>query len=170
MMAISCVLMANLPTYAQIGIAAAWIVTICRIVQGISSMGEVVGAEIYLTETISRPALFPVIASMEVLVSLGGLAALGVAFLVTSCGMNWRLAFWMGAVIAIVSAFARTRLRETPDFLDMKRKWLKKEVHQMNIDADPIGGEAFNATWKERINKKTLISYFLNFQGMNPTA
>jgi len=160
MMAISCVVMANLPTYAQIGIAAAWTVTICRIFQGISSMGEVVGAEIYLTETISRPALFPVIASMEVLVSLGGLAALGVAFLVTSYGMNWRLAFWMGAVIAIVGAFARTRLRETPEFLEAKRKWLKKEIHHMNIEADPIGGKAFNATWKERINTKTLISYF----------
>ena len=30
----------------------------------------------------------------------------------------------------------------------------------MNVDADPIGGEAFNAVWKERINKKTLTSYF----------
>ncbi|WP_375330931.1 MFS transporter [Candidatus Tisiphia endosymbiont of Oplodontha viridula] len=40
MMAVSCLVMANLPTYTQIGVAAAWIVTICRIVQGISSMGE----------------------------------------------------------------------------------------------------------------------------------
>lgn len=30
-MSISCIIMANLPTYAQIGIAASWIVTICRI-------------------------------------------------------------------------------------------------------------------------------------------
>ena len=33
-MSLSCVFMANLPTYAQIGIVASWIVTICRIVQG----------------------------------------------------------------------------------------------------------------------------------------
>ena len=49
MMAVSCLVMANLPTYAQIGITAAWIMIFCRIAQSISSMGEIIGAEIYLT-------------------------------------------------------------------------------------------------------------------------
>ena len=40
MMAISCIIMANLPTYSQIGIAASWFITICRVIQGISSVGE----------------------------------------------------------------------------------------------------------------------------------
>ena len=31
MMSVSCVVMANLPTYAQIGLSAAWLVTCCRI-------------------------------------------------------------------------------------------------------------------------------------------
>lgn len=44
MMAVSCFVMANLPTYAQIGVAATWIIIICRIVQGMTSMGEIVGA------------------------------------------------------------------------------------------------------------------------------
>src|SRR5476649_1881276 len=52
MMSCSCLLMANLPTYAQIGISAAWIVTLCRIIQGMSSMGEIIGAQIYVTEMI----------------------------------------------------------------------------------------------------------------------
>ncbi|WP_341750778.1 MFS transporter [Candidatus Tisiphia endosymbiont of Sialis lutaria] len=38
MMAASCLVMANIPTYAQIGVTATWIVTICRAAQGISSM------------------------------------------------------------------------------------------------------------------------------------
>jgi MFS transporter, MHS family, proline/betaine transporter len=38
MMAVCSATMAMLPTYAQIGITAAWLVTICRIVQGLSSM------------------------------------------------------------------------------------------------------------------------------------
>ncbi len=46
-MALSCLTMANLPTYAQIGITASWLVTICRIMQGISSVGEAVGAKLY---------------------------------------------------------------------------------------------------------------------------
>ncbi|BFD45524.1 MAG: hypothetical protein DMENIID0002_01700 [Rickettsia endosymbiont of Sergentomyia squamirostris] len=40
MMALSCFVMANLPTYAQIGVTASYVVTICRIMQGISSMGR----------------------------------------------------------------------------------------------------------------------------------
>jgi hypothetical protein len=36
MMAISCLIIANLPTYAEIGITAAVIVSICRIMQGIA--------------------------------------------------------------------------------------------------------------------------------------
>ena len=54
-MAISCAIMANLPTYAQIGIAASWAITICRIIQGLTSMGEIIGAEIYLTEFVKPP-------------------------------------------------------------------------------------------------------------------
>ena len=54
LMAFSCFTMAILPTYAQIGITAAWIVTICRIIQGMSSMGEFIGAQLYLTE-ITKP-------------------------------------------------------------------------------------------------------------------
>ena len=46
LMAFSCFVMAVLPTYAQIGIAASWLVTICRIVQGMSSMGEFIGAQL----------------------------------------------------------------------------------------------------------------------------
>ena len=49
LMSISCVIMANLPTYEQIGISAAWLVTLCRMLQGASSMGEVIGAELYLS-------------------------------------------------------------------------------------------------------------------------
>jgi MHS family proline/betaine transporter-like MFS transporter len=53
MMGVSCIVMATLPTYAEIGIKAAWIVTICRIIQGMASMGEAISAELYLTEAIN---------------------------------------------------------------------------------------------------------------------
>jgi MFS family permease len=160
MMAISCLVMANLPTYAQIGITASWVVTICRILQGMSSMGEVVGAQIYLTESIQRPSLFPAVLSVNVADEVGTLAALGAAFLVLSFNMNWRLVFWAGAAIAIVGVFARTRLRETPVFLEMKRKELRKGIEDLNLEFDPIRGAEVNATWKERLNYKTLMSYF----------
>jgi MHS family proline/betaine transporter-like MFS transporter len=54
-MAISCLIMANVGTYAQIGITASWVITICRALQGMSSIGETIGAELYVLETIRRP-------------------------------------------------------------------------------------------------------------------
>ena len=58
LMSLSCTLMANLPTYEQIGITASWLVTGCRIIQGMSSMGEVIGAQIYVSEFVRPPAQY----------------------------------------------------------------------------------------------------------------
>lgn len=122
LMSLSSVIMASLPTYAQIGIAASWIMTICRMVQGVASLGEIVGAEVYLTETIEKPARYPIVALIAVSSVAGTVMALVVASAFTSFGMDWRIAFWIGACIAAVGSIARTRLRETPEFADMKRR------------------------------------------------
>lgn len=122
LMSISCVVIANLPTYAQIGVAASWGVTICRIVQGITSMGELTGAQIYLTETIKPPMQYPMVALTSLASALGGMVALGVGTIVMGAGFDWRLAFWVGSIIAIVGTVARSRLRETPEFIDMKKR------------------------------------------------
>jgi len=164
MMAFSCIVMANLPTYAQIGITAAWIMIFCRIAQGISSMGEIVGAQIYLTETIRPPARYPVTALLGISADLGGLFALGTAFFVISFGMNWRYAFWVGALIAAVGAFARVRLRETPEFLEMTRKWMREQTHKTNLEGDALTGTnegaLLTANGKEPKRGKPLLSYF----------
>ena len=47
-MAITCTTIAVLPTYAQIGITASWIITICRMVQGMAASAESRGAEFIL--------------------------------------------------------------------------------------------------------------------------
>jgi MFS family permease len=118
MMSVSCLVMANFPTYEQIGISAAWIVTICRIVQGMSCMGEGTGAELYLTETTEPPLRYPVVASVVISASVGTTAALAVASFVTSFGLNWPLAFWTCALVALIGTVARTTLGETPYFAD----------------------------------------------------
>ena len=79
LMSISCIVMANLPTYAQIGITATWLVTLCRIAQGMSSMGEIIGAEIYLAESIGRPYAYPAVASLGIASALGAMVAVGMA-------------------------------------------------------------------------------------------
>jgi MFS family permease len=163
MMSVSCIVMANLPTYAQIGISAAWIVTICRIVQSMSAMGEVVGAEIYLTETIPAPLRYPIVASLDPVTALGGTVALGIAYLVTTLEYNWRIAFWIGGGIAVVGTIARTRLRETPDFVDMKRRMYRAIQNSTNGNTTLTPTQLLknhNPALLERVNKKTAICLF----------
>ncbi|WP_375331591.1 MFS transporter [Candidatus Tisiphia endosymbiont of Temnostethus pusillus] len=157
MMSASCLVIANLPTYAQIGSVAAWILTICRIVQGISSMGEITGAQLYITETINPPAQYVGVGLMWAFSSLGEIGALGVASLVTSYGFNWRIAFWLGAVIALIGSVARTKLRETPEFVDAKRQ-LKTVFAKTNTDTSTLEK---NPIWTEKVNKKTVLAFFL---------
>ncbi len=167
MMSMSCVVMANLPTYDQIGIAAAWIVTICRMTQGLSSMGELMGAEIYLTEITKPPARYPAVALIGCITRFGTMVALGVASLVTSYGLNWRLAFWIGAGIAMIGTVARTRLRETPDFVDMKKR-IQIAIEKSSADGLAKAAELLKTTnpiWKEKVNKKTAWAFFLIYCG-----
>ncbi|MDF3033292.1 MAG: transporter [Alphaproteobacteria bacterium] len=169
LMSLSCIVMANLPTYAQIGITATWLVTLCRMAQGMSSMGEIIGAEIYIAETVGRPASYPAVASLGVASALGAMVAVGVAALVTSFGINWRLAFWIGASVAIVGAMARTRLRETPEFIKIEKERLKRRVTEENRQENQKAGARHQETWKEPIAHKTLLAYFLIFCG-NPLS
>lgn len=122
MMAASCIIMANLPTYSQIGITASWVITICRVVQGLSSMGESIGAELYLTEITKPPIQYPVVSLIPVSIAIGSLCAIALASIVTLHGLNWRIAFWVGACIAIIGTLARMFLRETPEFVDAKKR------------------------------------------------
>ena len=163
MMAVSCLIMANLPTYSQIGISAAWIVTICRILQGLSSMGERIGAEIYLTEITKPPASYPIVALVPISASLGVVFALVIATLVTTQGFNWRIAFWVGACVALIGSTARTRLRETPEFVDMKKR-IQIAIEDSSRDGLEKAAsllKSTNSLWKEKINRKTSISFLV---------
>ncbi|QQV75454.1 hypothetical protein H6P87_01011 [Rickettsia tillamookensis] len=155
LMAGSCLVMSALPTYAEYGAFAAVIVTICRAVQGISSLGEIVGAELYITETNQPPIQYPMVALCEVFGNIGGVAALGVAALATSHGFNWRLAFLFGAVIAMVGAVARTRLRETPEFTDATKR-LTNKLENVGIKKNDINISILN---EDKLNIKTILAY-----------
>ncbi|WP_375318705.1 MFS transporter [Candidatus Tisiphia endosymbiont of Oplodontha viridula] len=157
LMATSCFIMANLPTYAQIGSMAAWIATTCRIVQGISAIGEVTGAELYLTETINPPIQYASVGLMWGACALGGLGALGITTLFTSHGFNWRLAFWIGTTITLFGFVARTKLREVLEFADAKYR-IKRVFERINTDTAILKD---NPLWQAKVNKKTLISFFL---------
>ncbi len=135
MMSISCITIATLPTYAQIGITAAWIITGCRIAQGLASMGEIIGAEIYLCEITKPPVRYPVVALTSFSAGLGTSFALAIASLFTMSGLNWRIAFWIGSVIAVIGSLARVRLRESSDFLEVKKRiqFIRRHRHKKKL-------------------------------------
>ena len=153
MMSVCCAIMANLPTYAQIGITATWVVTLCRVFQGLSSMGEIIGAQVYITEITKPPAQYPAVAFIAVASSFGAVCALAVASLVTHCDFNWRIAFWIGAGIAVVGSIARTRLRETPEFLKAKGHRKKYQHSSNNLKDEP------------KITPKTFIAFISIYCG-----
>lgn len=162
MMSFSCLLMAHLPPYSQIGITASWLVTICRMVQGMSSLGERVGAEIYLTEMIKPPLQYPLVSLLTVSAVIGSMVALVLASVATTSGLNWRMGFLFGAVIAFVGTIARKRLRETPDFVDMKRR-KKNVIRKAEEEGLTRAADLFkrgHAIENERVQKKTVVAYF----------
>lgn len=166
MMSISCIVMANLPTYADIGIAAAWIVTICRITQGLSSMGEIMGATIYTTEITKPPLQYTIVSLVDVFACFGGIAALGIAVLVTQYEMNWRIAFWIGAGIAVIGSVARTKLRETPEWVDARRKISNSvQVCKPDEDWDVKSKKLKEIIKKEKISRTTTLAFFASYCG-----
>ena len=156
LMSISCVIMANLPTYDQIGISAAWCVTLCRVFQGLSSMGEIMGALVYMTEITKPPVQYPAVSFISLAAFSGSCAALAMSTLVTRMGLNWRIAFWAGAAIAAAGSIARTRLRETPDFIEKINKKVKqKYIQQKDSIVDKV----------EKMDNTSIIDFFFIYCG-----
>ena len=160
-MAISCIIMANVPTYAQIGIAASWVITICRALQGMSSIGESIGAELYTAELIDPPLRYKAVGYIGFAGVVGMSVSLMVAQVVLSLDINWRVIFWVGATIALIGSAARVTLRESPEFSDATRKL--RNMLERTLD----NGQALqnNAAYLEKVSFKTSLAYFLIFCG-----
>ena len=129
LMAGSCLTMAMFPTYAEVGIWATIAILLCRMVQGFSSLGEAMGAGVYLAETLKSPYKYIANGLIDIQARMGGFLALGIASLVLNYNFSWRYAFFIGAGIAIIGLVARRRLRETPEFVNYQvRMKLQKQL------------------------------------------
>lgn len=78
LMALCCFTIAILPSFAQIGVAASVIVTLARILQGLSSIGEITSSEIYMAENLSPPTRY----FNTALISYAGVVGMAAALLV----------------------------------------------------------------------------------------
>jgi len=116
-------IIAILPTYQTIGLAAPVILVIARLMQGFSAGGEFGSATAFLAEHVpGRRGFF---ASWQVASQgLTTLLAAGFGVLLTGnlsgeqmTAWGWRVPFFFGLLIGPVAWYIRTRLDETPEFL-----------------------------------------------------
>lgn len=122
-MSAAMLLTAILPTYAQIGPLAAWLLVLLRCVMGFSVGGEYTGVVAFLLES-APPGKRGLMASAAAAASeIGALLAVGVAALTVGLmseeslqGWGWRIPFFVGAALAGIVWLARSTMRESPDF------------------------------------------------------
>ncbi|MGW7695216.1 MFS transporter [Streptomyces asiaticus] len=116
-------LIGALPTYDTLGAAAPWLLTLVRILQGLSAGGEFGGAVSIMTEFAppGRRGLYGAWQSFTV--ALGLLAGAGVAAVLATVmseeslgDWGWRLPFLLTLPIGLVALWLRLRLEETPFF------------------------------------------------------
>jgi MHS family proline/betaine transporter-like MFS transporter len=123
LMSVAMLLTALLPTAAQIGPAAAWLLILLRCVMGFSVGGEYTGVVAYLMEG-ARKQRRGLVASLAAAASeIGALLAVGVSALTVSLMSNddleswgWRIPFFVGAALAGSVWIARSVMEESPDF------------------------------------------------------
>lgn len=114
---------ALLPTHAQIGPAAGWLLLALRCVMGFSVGGEYTGVVAYLLEgaRADRRGLITSLASMAS--EVGALLAAAVSALAVTAmstpvldSWGWRIPFLLGAALAGSVLLARATMQESPDF------------------------------------------------------
>jgi len=123
LMAVGTLLIAVVPGYASIGVAAPILVLIGRLLQGFSAGVELGGVSVYLAEiaTPGRKGFFVSwqSASQQVAVIFAGLLGVLLHHFLSPDEMNqwgWRVPFLIGCLIVPVIFFIRRSLEETPEF------------------------------------------------------
>jgi MHS family proline/betaine transporter-like MFS transporter len=129
LMAISTTLLGLLPNHAAIGLAAPILLTLARLVQGLSVGGEFIGSMSFLAEH-APPARRAFIGSWSAFsVFVGSLLASGVAALVIGLlpaaqveAWGWRVPFLSGSLLGIVGLWLRRGVSESPNFITEKQQ------------------------------------------------
>lgn len=120
MMGISCLGLYFLPTYNEIGVWASVMITLFRIIQGMSTMGEIIGGEIYLVEFLKGRKAFIGVALLTLISGVACQVALyGISFALNGT-IDFRNLFLVGLSIFIVGYFARRNLDESSEFIQAK--------------------------------------------------
>jgi MHS family alpha-ketoglutarate permease-like MFS transporter len=123
LMCLGSLMIALVPGYTAIGVAAPAILVLARMIQGLSVGGEYGASATYLSEMATRDRR-GFWSSFQYVTLIGGqLTALAVTLLLQTAlsktemsEWGWRLAFFFGAVLALAVYILRRRLAETASF------------------------------------------------------
>jgi len=124
MIGIGTTLIGVLPTFAQIGYWAPFLLVLMRVIQGLGAGAEYGGAVIYLVENAPphRRGFWGSFAPLGV--SIGNLLAAGAFALVTPLpredlmSWGWRLPFLASFLLILVGLYVRMRVTETPVYTE----------------------------------------------------
>jgi len=126
LMALPTLLIACLPTYAAIGLAAPLLLLMMRILQGMAVGGELTGAWVFVGEHVPARhfglGLGVLCGGLTGGILLGSLVAAFVHAHYPAEAVRawaWRLPFALGGVFGLVSVYLRRFLEETPVFREM---------------------------------------------------
>ncbi|WP_328766429.1 MFS transporter [Streptomyces sp. NBC_00286] len=118
-----------LPTYGQIGVAAAVLLLLTRLVQGISTGGESVGAYTYIYESAPPQRRAFLGAVTPIGSNLGFMFAAATAGVISALATKdqmadwgWRLPFLMAVPLTLFCLWARLRIEDTPEFEEAARR------------------------------------------------
>ncbi len=136
MMAVPTLIMGLLPTYAQIGVMAPFLLLLMRVIQGAAIGGEVPGAWVFVSEHVPARntgyACGTLTAGLTAGILLGSLVATLINTVYTTeevADYAWRIPFLLGGVFGLFAVYLRRWLHETPVFAEMQaRKALAEEV------------------------------------------
>jgi MFS transporter, MHS family, proline/betaine transporter len=140
MMAIPTMLVGFLPTFAQIGVTAAVLLVILRLIQGVSVGGELIGSITFVSE-IAPEKHRGLLGSLSICsatagVMLGSAVATIIHWIFTSQQIHnwaWRIPFIAGIIIGLVGIWMRRRMIESPDFEIDKTAAEKKKVPLVDV-------------------------------------
>ena len=128
-MGISTALIGVVPTYASIGLSAAIVLFILRLVQGLCLGGEYGGAITYVAEHVSDAKRGYYTGWLQTSPTLGIVLSLAVIIGTrTALGTEafnawgWRIPFIASLLLVAVAIYIRLRLQETPIFQEIKAK------------------------------------------------
>lgn len=118
-----------LPTYAEIGIFAPIILVTCRLLQGLCVGGEYSGASIFVIEYSKRGKESFAGGLLAASGMFGGVLGTFLGFLCTLPIMpnwGWRIPFLIGSVMGLMGYYLRTKVNESPDFIQAKDEKIEK--------------------------------------------